>query len=82
MEITFAEVRFRRPHRRGVKIVFAAQGSGSVAMVKIALHASNIRTDQRMIIRVLPHRPTMAEKERAELIVPRIPPNSAIEIIV
>lgn len=81
MEIIFAEVRFRNPHRKGVKIIFAAQGSGAEALAKINGHAKKLRTDPRMIVRVLPHQPSEAEEEQARLIVPRIPTNSAIEII-
>lgn len=81
MEITFAEVRFRRPHRKGTRIVFAAQGSGGTAMARIRRHAHLLNTDPRTTIRALPHQPTPAEQEHAELIVPRIPTGSAIEII-
>lgn len=82
MEITFAEVRFRRPHRKGSKIVFAAQGSGGRALARIRRHAHLLNTDPRTNIRAFPHQPTQAEREHAELIVPRIPADSAIEIIV
>ena len=81
MEITFAEVRFRRPHRKGSRIIIATQGSGGSALARIRRHAHLLNTDSWTTIRALPHQPTEAEKEHAEMIVPRIPADSAIEII-
>ena len=84
MEITFAEVTFRRPHRKGSKIVFAAQGAPVEALPKIARHVSRLSSHESQpgdMIKIVHHDPTPAELEHGLLIVPRIDRDQAIEII-
>ena len=83
MEITFAEVRFRRPHRKGSRIIFAARGEAVEALPKIFRHVSRLSTHESQpgdMIKIVHHDPTMTELEQGRLIVPRIPADSAIEI--
>ena len=84
MEITFAEVTFRRPHRKGTKIVFAAQGEPVEALPKIARWVASLgshESRQGDSVKIVHHSPSPAELEQGLLIVPRIGKNDAIEII-
>lgn len=84
MEITFAEVTFRRLHRKGTKIIFAAQGAPVEALPKIARHVSRLSSHQSRpgdVIKIVHHDPTPMELERGMLIVPRIGHDDAIDII-
>ena len=85
MEITFAEVTFRRPHRKGTRIIFAAQGAPVEALPKIGRWVSSLGSHQSRpgdLIKIVHHSPTPAELEHGTLIVPRIGLDGAIEIIV
>lgn len=84
MEITFAEVTFRRPHRKGTRIVFAAQGAPVEALPKIARWVTLLGSHQSRpgdVIKIVHHDPTPVKLEQGMLIVPRISRDDAIEII-